>query len=140
MRAYLDANFFIAYVESDAVELQSLVARAVSGGWDLVTSEFTLAEILVMPIRTANTALIEIYDELLGSSDVFEIAPVTRSILRGCAAIRATIGNKTPDSIHVATALDRNCTVFLSSDQRIKLPPTILRVPLERANQLDVSP
>lgn len=137
VRIDLDANFFIYYIENDTPDLTGVVRRAIAGHWQLVTSEFTLTEVLVAPLRNGDMALANIDEQLREDRGVFELIPVSRSVLRAAARIRASIGNKTPDAIHVATALEEHCAVFLSSDLRIKLPSSIAGVPLDRTADLE---
>jgi predicted nucleic acid-binding protein len=86
-----------------------------SGTLQVITSELALLETLVMPIRQANTALVERYEALLTASDV-TLIPITQAILRSAATLRASTNLKTPDAIHAATAISAGCTVFLTND------------------------
>ncbi|MEJ1156852.1 type II toxin-antitoxin system VapC family toxin [Prosthecomicrobium sp. N25] len=137
MRIYLDANFFIAYVENPELDLSPVVRWCARDGWRLVTSEFTLAEVLVLPLKIGDASLARSYEELMASEQVIQVMSVSRAVLMKCAEVRATIGNRTPDAIHIATALLAGCDVFLSSDQRIRLPAGLRRVPLGNIAELD---
>ena len=57
--------------------------------------------------------------------------PVTASILRDAARIRAAINLKTPDAIHAATALAAGCVQFITNDagyrKHSSLPVVILK-------------
>ena len=93
-------------------------------------SGLLLLETLVMPIRQTNKALINRYETLLTASEI-NLIPITRSILKSAANIRATANIKTPDAIHAATAIDVECTIFLTNDkvflQIPELPTVILQ-------------
>jgi predicted nucleic acid-binding protein len=93
-----------------------------SGTLRIMTSELALLETLVMPIRQANTDLISRYETLLTSSEI-SLLPITQSILKNGAALRATANLRTPDSIHAATALDAGCTIFLTNDMGFRRVP-----------------
>ena len=123
-RAYLDANVIIRFVENEDPGLQFLFEQATIGKWDLVTSEMTLAEVLVTPLRERDDRLSTIYDDLLSGHEELEIVPVSRAVLRRSAEIRALLGNKGVDAIHIATAIEANCSAFVSSDLRLRLPNT----------------
>ena len=138
MRLYLDANFFIAFVESPLWDFGGVIRRVETAPGSLVTSEFTVAEVLVLPFKTGDLALAQTYEDLWSRPGVFPMVPVSAAVLRRSAEIRATLGNKTPDAIHVATAVETGCTLFLSSDQRIRLPEGLRRVSLEDAARMDM--
>lgn len=138
---YLDANAIIGLIEGEAEELGSLLFdNTTKGLLRLYTSEFTLAEVLVTPIREANQRLIATYEEFVSSDESLSVVPIDRATLIRSADIRATIGNKAADAIHVATAVGCGCAVFLSNDARIKLPPGLARLGLNEAINLDQWP
>ena len=135
--AYLDTNAVIRFVESEDNSLLFLFEQAAAGLIQLVTSELTLAEVLVGPLKDGDTKLAEIYEEFLTSYDVLEVRPVDRSVLRRSAEIRATLGNKGPNVIHIATALLCECSLLFSSDQRLKLPDSLRQVDLPHIHDID---
>ena len=128
---YLDTNFVIRFVESEDDALLHVIENAAAGLLNLFTSELTLAEVLVGPIKAGDQALATYYEEFLTSDEMLEVVPVDRTILQTTAKLRAEHGTRTPDAIHCATALITGCSVFLSSDNRLKMPPGIVRVALE---------
>lgn len=122
---YLDANILIYLAEGaveyqDAVEAQLRTLGAVSPRF--ITSELSLAEVLVHPLRTNNKALIAVYEELFASFVRSET--VSREVLYLAAQLRAdTPSQRMPDAIHVATATLAGAEVFLTGDQGIKNVP-----------------
>lgn len=132
-RLYLDANAFIQMIEgADESHSLHVFGDAAKGFIELYTSEFTLAELLVIPLRGHNNRLVVIYEELFASDKLLSVVPVDRSVLRHSAEVRATFGNKAADAIHIATALACDCPVFVSDDLRIKLPVELRRLSLEQ--------
>ncbi len=101
-----------------------------SGEISIVTSELSLLETLVRPIRESNTDLIRRYETLLLSSEV-SLTPITQSVLKDAATIRAHNNIKTPDSIHAATAMNSQCNFFITNDAGFRkisgLPAIILK-------------
>ncbi len=86
-----------------------------------VTSELTLAEVLVKPLRDKNVALAQTYQQLLQASHAFDIIPITRPIILDAAQRRASDATlKLPDAIHVATAVAHRCRSIITNDARIK--------------------
>jgi predicted nucleic acid-binding protein len=120
---YLDTNIFIYAVEdftSLGDKLRHLFSRFDSGELHAVTSELTLAETLVKPIRQMNAAVQDTYEKMLQSTSSLSVIPVDRQILVSAARLRATSSIKLPDAIHVATSLSRSCSTFLSNDLRLE--------------------
>ncbi len=122
-RIYLDANIWIYALEDfpDYSEpITDLFTAADEGSLTLVTSELTLAEILVKPIRTIDTAKQRTYTETITSTNSLTAVPASRSILIQAAEIRASTKLKLPDAIHAATALSNGCTTFLTNDKQFR--------------------
>ncbi|HEX8416375.1 MAG TPA: type II toxin-antitoxin system VapC family toxin [Methylobacterium sp.] len=127
---YLDTNIFIYAVEGYQPEqafMGEFLAELERGGFAAVTSEFTLAELLVKPFELGRQDVVSAYAGLLQPSDRLAVVPVDRTILVEAARQRATLGMRMPDAIHVATALAAGCDAFLTNDRRLRLPPTIAR-------------
>ncbi|SKB13474.1 putative PilT-like protein [Planktothrix sp. PCC 11201] len=90
----------------------------------VITSELTLMETLVMPMRNQHKDLIERYEALLLSSEI-SLIPVSQTILKQAANIRSTTNIRTPDAIHAATALNLGCTIFLTNDSGLRNLPSL---------------
>lgn len=99
------------------------------GTLDIISSELTLLEILVDPLRFGNLALAARREALWDQPNT-RLLPITPTILREAAQLRADIpGLKTPDAIHAATALYHGCALFVTNDrgfQRIPNLPLVL--------------
>lgn len=120
---YLDSNIWIYALEPISEYSQPLTAlfeATDAGSLTLVTSELSLAEILVRPIQKANVLEQEAYIEAITSTDSLIVMPVDRSILIGAAEIRANTKLKLPDAIHAATAMASSCTTFLTNDKQFR--------------------
>lgn len=118
---YLDTNILIQLFESgyeDRKIIRGLIAAAKSKSF--VTSELTLAESLVEPLRNRDVQLVNLYENWTISNQVLEVVPVQREILRHAAILRAQRRSlKLPDAIHLATALEAGCDVFLTNEKRL---------------------
>jgi predicted nucleic acid-binding protein len=128
VQIYLDTNVFIEMFETRTVasaHLWDLFGKAGSSGFRFITSELTLAEILVKPLETAQTTSqwkpVYDYRMIVSNKPGFQsVIPVSRDILDASANIRALIkGVKLPDAIHLATAIDQECDFFLSNDRKL---------------------
>lgn len=109
--------------------LQPLWLKFQTGEIQIISSELILMEALVLPLRNNDTFLINAYEELLLSENM-QLVPISQSILRQAANLRATTNLKTPDAIHAATALSVNCNQFITNDKGFRnflsLPVIIL--------------
>lgn len=134
MRLYWDANSFIRMVEDDdpvARLLGRLFARRIDGDVAVVTSELTLAELLVVPLREADDVVVRTYRTLFEPEGGIEVISVDRQVLVAAAQIRATNGaTKLPDAIHIATCEMTLCTHLISGDAGLPARPLMQRVPL----------
>ncbi|MBC7527806.1 MAG: PIN domain-containing protein [Chthonomonadaceae bacterium] len=98
---------------------------AQQGGRRIVSSELTRMETLVLPIRLQNVALTADYRRLFQQRTV-DLLPITSDILDRAARLRATVpGLKIPDAIHVAIALLRGCTLFVTNDTGFRRVPSL---------------
>ena len=99
--------------------LRDALLRVDRGELSAVTSELTLAEVLVKPLREHNATLAERYHRRLTSGPTLEVHPVSRTVLSRAAALRAGYPSiKLPDAIHAATATLRGCTTLITNDTR----------------------
>jgi len=68
--------------------LEPLWRQLQAGTVQVMTSEITLLETLVMPIRQSDAEMIRRYERLLLSSEI-SLIPITQAILRVAANLRA---------------------------------------------------
>lgn len=139
---YLDANIFIYMLEGYeefAHVLTRIFGLIDKGALHAITSELTLAETLVKPITDKNQSLEKIYKELIQTSSVLTVAPITRHILAEAATLRANTNNtvRLPDAIHMATAHANNCSLFLTNDKKLTIFPNIQTVLLSEIKNSD---
>lgn len=123
-RVYLDANIFIYAVEgySDLSEELTELFDSFDGGTLIaITSELTLAEVLVRPLMENDREVEAAYREAVQSSAVLEVVPISRDILVEAARLRSQQQKlKLPDAIHGATAGLTGCETFLTNDRGLK--------------------
>jgi predicted nucleic acid-binding protein len=136
-RVYLDANAVIHFIESAETPTAFVFDRARTGMVRIFTSERTLAEGLT-PLRDDDQALVTAYEDFLKGDDLMAVVPIDRTISNASGNFRAVSGSRTPDSIHVATAMATQCALFISSDKRLKMSNRIERDAVEVADNLDL--
>ena len=121
---YLDTNIWIYALEgfpAFAPELTDLFQSIDQGHLTAVTSELSLAEVLVKPIQNGNASQQDTYKQAISNAPNLQVIPVDRAILIEAAHVRATTSLKLPDAIHAATALTAQCSTFLTNDQRFQV-------------------
>jgi predicted nucleic acid-binding protein len=124
-RVYFDANIFIYLMEgfpSLEISLRDIRESIYHAETKICTSELTLCEVLVPAFRANNTALLSLYRQFIEESGAFELIPTTREIYIRASLLRAQQGLKTPDAIHVSSAIESQCKVMLTNDRNIKTP------------------
>jgi predicted nucleic acid-binding protein len=118
----LDAAPFIYLVERnpDFFEAVEPIFAAVDGGaLQAVTSALTLAEVLVKPVEAGDQSLVDDFRAALADSTNLRVISVDRHVAERAAHIRAHHGFRTPDAIHLATAVTSGADVFLTNDERL---------------------
>ena len=112
---YLDACCIIDLNEGApdwrAAIATRLAALPASGG--LVTSRISRLECRSKPMRTRDAALLGRYDATFAAARVVDVTP---AIIEHATELRARYGFRTPDAIHLATAIEANVDVFLTGD------------------------
>lgn len=99
-----------------------------------VAFTMALAEVLVQVLRAGDKALTEHYEAILSKSHNFRLEPVMTMVARQAADLRARYNLRTPDALHVATAMVAGCDAFLTNDttlQRVKEIAVLLLDELE---------
>lgn len=130
----LDTSIFIYFIEEHPVYLplvEPLFEAMDRGEIEAVTSSLTLLEVLEIPFRFANSALVDRYEALLTKSRGLRLLDLDRDVLRSVAQIRALTRVKTPDAMQLAAALAAGCPVFLTNDGGIPSVPGLRTLRLE---------
>lgn len=118
---YADANVIIRLLEGDALTRAPLEARLLplrGTGRFLVTSRLTRLECRVKPLRNRDVRLLTLYDAFFAGPEV-ELRDVTERVLEKATDIRAQLNFRTPDAIHLATAVLAGVSAFLTGDRTL---------------------
>jgi predicted nucleic acid-binding protein len=121
MRLYLDASAIMYAVEGVPAFRDLVIARiaqAVPSG-ELVTSQLSRLECRVKPLREGDTALLQRFDDFFTREGltVVDLSPV---VVDRATELRARAGFRTPDALHLATAVELAADVFLTGDDRLE--------------------
>lgn len=121
---YLDTNAIIYLTEGNPnfkSSIKGLFVEIEQAGARLITSELIYTEALVLPFRTGDMELVMAYGRLLDA--LVEPLPLGRQELFMAARLRANTPKlRTPDSLHLATAILANADVFVTGDGGIEVP------------------
>jgi len=129
---YMDACGFIYSVER--IEpyrtlIEPVWRRAQTGQFSIVTSELSIVETMVKPLREDDAVLQMLFRDLLNSSEV-RLVPTTRVLWEAAAEIRAALNLRTPDALHAATSIQERCSLFVTNDSAFRrvsgLPVVVL--------------
>jgi len=125
---YLDANCFIYSVEKiDPYRtiLDTLWQAISDGQVKVITSELTLLEVLIKPLKEKDMFTAAIYRIILRHSPDVHMIPVTQTILENAANLRASLNLKTPDAIHAATAMLHESALLVTNDSGFRRIPDL---------------
>jgi len=121
---FFDASPFI-YVFEEKQPYKKLLGPVFlgvdSGTVYAVSSLITISEVLTLPYRLGQWALIKTYREVFGRQSNITVLPMTLETADLTAQIRGKYGLKTPDAIQWATAKLHNVDYFLTNDQGFKI-------------------
>ena len=84
----------------------------------LVFSELTRMECRVQPLRIGDSGVLEAYEKLFANR-AYRFVPMDRRMFDIATELRAEHGIKTPDALHLATAIGAGCDEFWTNDQRL---------------------
>ncbi len=121
MRLYLDANTIIYSIEGlPEFRLAALawIERAEANRGVVITSRLSRLECRVKPLRENNTNLLERFDGFF-SREGLELVEVSADVVEHATELRARYNFRSPDAIHLATALLAKADVFLTGDQNL---------------------
>ncbi|MEN8253465.1 MAG: type II toxin-antitoxin system VapC family toxin [Patescibacteria group bacterium] len=121
-KIFLDSNIFIYFFEGNKkykAKLEKLFHNALEKKIKLTCSVIVWSEILHLPFKKSREDLLAKYSNLDNKPFAIDFIPVNRKIAIDAARIRAFYSVKTPDAIHLATALSENIDEFWTNDKRL---------------------
>ncbi len=127
-RLALDASALIHLVEGSTAARERLSRRlaevlATPTG-QVVASQLARLECRVKPLRDGNRALLDEYDAIFAAEELL-LVDVTANVLDRATELRAQHGFKTPDAIHLASAIEAGADAFLTGDAGLAKCPDV---------------
>jgi uncharacterized protein len=117
----LDANLVIYLVEANLIWTPKATARLAmlrAAGNEIAVSDAARLECLAKPLATGNVADVASYQTFFASTHV-RMLPVTAAVWERGARIGAAFNFKPLDSVHLATAVEHGCGLFLTNDAKL---------------------
>jgi predicted nucleic acid-binding protein len=116
----LDASAIIYGIEGVPAVRQAVLARvsqaeATPGGL-VLTSRLSRLECRVLPLRKNQAELLSTY-ELFFTRQSLTLGEITASVIERATDLRVRHGLKTPDAIHMATAMELQADLVLTGDR-----------------------
>jgi predicted nucleic acid-binding protein len=83
-----------------------------------VTSRVARLECRCKPLRDHQNDVLDLYEIFFASKEV-DLREIDAAVIEKATELRATIGLKTPDAIHAATAMLAGAAAFWTTDARL---------------------
>lgn len=122
-RVALDTICFVYHFEAHPDFLpatRTLFERIERGEITAVASTLVLAEVLVVPMRSGATGLVAAYRTVLTTFPNLTLVPIDPMVAEKAAEPRARHGLRTPDAIHVASAIITGVNAFITADRALR--------------------
>lgn len=118
---YADSNVIVRLLEGNAATRAPLESRLLpfrgTAGF-LHTSRLSWLECRVKPQRVNDLQLLALYGAFFSSMEV-DVLEITRAVVEKATDLRAAIGVKTPDALHLASAIVSGAAVLLTGDKAL---------------------
>lgn len=122
-RLYVDTAPLIYYFEENSAyiaKMDRIFGLIATTPVVACSAVHILTEIMVKPLQTGNQQLAQEYRDILVNSDAYTLVPITVPIADVAADLRARYNLRTPNTLHVATAITTGCAAMLTNDVRLK--------------------
>lgn len=123
MNYYLDTNIYVYFFENNpefGTFAEKLFSSIISNKSQLTASPLLTTELLVKPFKDKNNFLIDTYKSLPTYLPNLEIIDFDLQIAELAAKLRAKYTIKTPDAIHLATAIISKANFFITTDEKLQ--------------------
>jgi predicted nucleic acid-binding protein len=119
----LDTNCVIYLIENNPIWGPRIVARlalARAAGDTVAVCDLARSECLIGPLAKGNAALLAEYQRFFASPTV-QMLPLTIAVLERAAEVRiaSAMHFELPDCLHLASAIEHGCGLFLTNDAQL---------------------
>ena len=115
----VDTSPFIYFTEHRAGyvdKVRTIFRHVFEGQIVVVASTIILTETLAKPLQNQADDLVAAYQALFENTQGISLCPVDQAIAVRAAHLCAQYNIKTPDALHLATAIEAGCQAFLTND------------------------
>lgn len=100
--------------------VEPIFGRIDAGALRLIASPITLAECLILPLRTGQSDVVQIFTALLTTGPSTEFIRIDGRMSRRAAELRVRYNLHLPDAFQAAAGITAHCDVFLTNDPLLK--------------------
>ena len=121
MRVYCDSVILIYWLDQVGpfqLRAENRMQVFQAAGDRIAISDLTRLKCRVGVLKRKDAVALAAFDSLFARPEV-QILPLTAAVFDRAAQIRADLGFKTPDALHVAAAIEAGCDRFLTNDARL---------------------
>ena len=120
MMVCLDTNIVIYFVEQHPLWQRKVMSRLKdsAAGDTVAVSDAARLECLVGPLQSGDAAMVADYQRFFASPEI-QMLPVTAQTWERASATPGIHRLKPLDSIHLASAIEHGCGMFLTSDAQL---------------------
>jgi predicted nucleic acid-binding protein len=115
--------------------MRAVFQYLLDGQIEITTSAITLTECLTKPIKDQLISLVQNYSVLFENTQGINVVPIDSTIGRRAAELRARYNLRTPDALHIATAIRTSCDAFLTNDFGIR---RVTEIPILIPDELEL--
>lgn len=113
-KVYLDSCMIIGLIEGDATQQHLLKSRLYAHR--IYSSELARLESRLLAIRQNNALYLQRFDYFFEACEMVEL---NRAVFERATVLRVEHNLKTPDSLHLAAAIQTGCDEFWTNDKRL---------------------
>lgn len=120
----IDSSILIYVFENNPIFLvpaKKILSMAELGVIVIIFSTVGIIEVLTGPKKFNQKSLVSEYKQKLNNFPNLQIKNLSDSIIELASDLRAKYNLRTPDAIHIATAIESGATIFYTNDKKLKV-------------------
>lgn len=121
MMVYCDSVILIYWLDQIGpfhVRAENRMQVLQTAGDEIAISDLTRLECRVGALKRKDVAALAAFDRFFARPEL-RIVPLSAAVFDRAAGLRADLGFKTPDALHLAAAIEAGCDCFLTNDSRL---------------------